>query len=520
MTELTRGGTRKWRNEHRSLSYWMDRTVAIAQIAGPDCVADLQRRRSVLGALIADEVERGNPLAVTGSSWSQSPLIARGATWIGTEDDQAIWELPADAFHGGIENSRRYVLVAGGTKIATLMDWLDPQGLSLRTAGSHKGQSVAGMLATGSHGSMLGRSGFECHVKALLLATGRDEAQWLAAEPVLHDDFVSRFATIADPALFAPALVHLGGMGLVSAVLIKAEDAFTLGRIKRARVLPSVWAQSCAAGDFAAATGEERNPAYYEVTLDPFRGPDHEALETLWYRNDGAPLAPMADPEERHILDIIGENLTKAYAARIAKGPSEGMIDQWLIDVPEMTWEDFKEHETADEPDATYRLSQLVAAWKPHMLYDLLRIDVYNAAFAVPLERLPETLEIAFALGRGDDPKLDHDFVYTVRFAERSPAAMGFLRFERNAVINIDGLTKRFILGSDADDAAQELTRRFEEAGLPFSMHWGKDAPSDAAKVSRDFGSAARAYRDARAALLGDKARLFASPALAAWGLA
>lgn len=524
MTGVTRSGARKWTNEHRSLRHRMDRVVSISQVASADCVADLQERRAVLGALVADEAANGHALAVTGSSWSQSKLIARDATWVDTGDDQAIWELPNAAFREGIDGRHRYVLVAGGTRIDRLMAWLEDEDserrLSLVTAGSHKGQSVAGMLATGSHGSIIGRSGFECHVRAMLVATGRDAAQWLASEPVLRDEFVSQFATIADPALFASALVHLGGMGLVSAVLLEVEDQFHLGRVKRARALPPDWAQFCAAGDFRAATGSARNPAYYEVTLDPFRGPAHEALESIWYRNEGEPLMPVADPHERHLLDVMGDALVESYAQRLGKAANEGMIDQWLVDVPEMTWEEFKAKDVADEPDAHYRLSQLVIDWKPHEIYGL-RIDVYNAAFAVPLDRLPEALEIAFALGQGDDPKLDRDFVYTVRFADRSPAAMGFLRFERNAIINIDGLSKHFAWGwSDSDDAALELAERFEKAGLPFSMHWGKDASSDAAKIAHDFGNAVQAYRTARATLLGENAKYFGSPALTTWGLA
>ena len=112
------------------------------------------------------------------------------------------------------------------------------------------------------------------------------------------------------------------------------------------------------------------------------------------------------------------------------------------------------------------------------------------------------------------------DFVYTVRFAKKSPATMGFLRFDDNAIINIDGLPKNFILGTDAHLAAERLQHLLDKAGIPFAMHWGKDAQMGANAIRRQYGDAAAdAYRATRKALLGEKAEVFVSPALEQWGL-
>lgn len=531
MTQIARGAGRDWVNEHRTHSGRMEQVATLSQSAGEDLAGDLARRREVLGNFIEQERVDGHAVCVTGSSWSQSLLHQTGGTWLDTEGDAAIWNVPDQAFRPGVAGRNRYVMVAGGTKVKDLLSWLDadPRRLSLATAGSHKGQSVAGMLATGSHGSMLDRCGFECHVAGMLISTGKGAAQWLAAEPVLRDDYVTGFAAIGDPAHFPAALVHLGGMGVVSALLLKLEDDFRLGRIKRTRVLPQEWAKQCAAGDFTAAVGAGRDPAFYEVTLDPFRGAGHEVLETIWFRNDSAKLAASAlrapasvlAPDGRHVMDVMSEATDRHMAGQLANpAVAQLLVNQpeaLFIDVPKITWDDFKKSELAHEPDATYRLSQLVGDWKPHQLGGI-RIEVYNAAFAVPLERLPDALAIGFKLG-SEAWRLAHDYVFTVRFARRSNAAMGFLRFENNAIINIDGLAKNFPLGSTSHKAALELARRFETAKLPFAMHWGKDAPSDATKIARDFGTAVAAWQAARADLLGDRAPLFRSPALEHWGL-
>lgn len=521
MTEIVRSAGGAWRNEHRSIFLDMDQTALLRDPGGGDAAQWLASRREVLGSFIGEEMEAGHPLTVTGSGWSQSRLYRGDATLLDTAEDQAIAVLPDNAFRDGVGDRRRYVLVAGGAKLERLMAWLAAQepALSLATAGSHKGQSVAGMLATGSHGSMLDSTGFETHVAGLLFSTGPGEAHWLAREPVLRDEFVAQFAAISDPALFPAALVHLGGMGILSAALLKVEEEFHLGRTRRTRVLPPDWATRCARRDFAGAAGGARTPAFYEVTLDPFRGIAHEALETLWYRNDRQAPSPAPIDGERHVLDLLVDAATREFGVRYESMAPDALGQKSMdlfVDVPKMVWDDFKD-DVVDEPDAGFRLADLVASWEPHTIGPF-RVDVYNAAFAVPLDRLPEALAIGFGMG-AEAWSIQRDYVFTVRFAQASPASMGFLRFGHNAVINIDGLAKGF-LWSTAHDRAVELARRFEAAGLPFSMHWGKDAPSDAAKIARDFPEGGPAYRAARAVLLGERARLFVPPMLEQWGLA
>ena len=100
---------------------------------------------------------------------------------------------------------------------------------------------------------------------------------------------------------------------------------------------------------------------------------------------------------------------------------------------------------------------------------------------------------------------------------------MSFLRFEDTAIINIDGLTRAGIAGwiSHSDEFSRAFTDALEQEGVPFSMHWGKDIPSSAAKIAADFGDAAQRYRAARVALVPEALRdKLCPPQLRDWGLA
>lgn len=527
-----------WRNEHRSLTKFYRGTATVSEEGGADVVEAMRRRRSVIGEFVESEAEKERGLCVTGSGWSQSDLYSNLSTHVNTDRDEGIWELPDEAFQDHVEGRHRFLLVTGGIKIDRLMEYLHTAGrdLSLRTCGSHKGQSIAGLVGTGSHGSTVEETGAETHVRGMIVSVGRDKAVWLPdpKRPVLRDEWVAQFASAGDPGHFAAARVHLGGMGYVSAYLIEVVDEYYCGLVKRTRVLPPDWYDKIEQGDFSAAIGkvaDGRRPHYYEITFDPFGGGTDEVCETIWLD---------IHVQEKPVslgAQIKGDTLD-AIAQEAAKGlvnvpQSELVIDnplpaedfegriRDLIDVPGQVIDDFRENAACDERDTPRTLSQLTAEWHPHVLMGF-RVDVYNAALAVPRERLGEVMRIAQEMACGQDNVrcFSKDFVYTVRFAQKSPASMGFLRFENNAIINIDGLPTNFILGTDAPAAAARLQFLLEKAGIPFSMHWGKDAQLGARAIRAQYGEAAvEKFREARIALLGNKAGIFASPALEQWGL-
>ena len=532
MTRIEREFGGPWMNEHRSVMKFHRRRAEVREDGEGDVCEVLSERHRRLAEFIHHEAGKDRELCVTGSGWSQSDLYHNLSTHVDTDGDEGIWQVPQDAFRENVKHRHRFVIVTGGTKIHRLMEWLGKAGrdLSLRTAGSHKGQSIAGLIATGSHGSTLAETGCESHVRGVLLSPGKDGAIWLADPqmPVLRDEWVAQFAHIGDPAHFAAARVHLGGMGYVSAYLIEAVEEFYCGLVKRARVLPEDWYDLVGQGRFAEAMGsaaQGRRPRYYELTFDPFAGASHEVLETIWF-----------DLETEGKVHDTGANVSRTALEAIGEKAAEGLIEvtrnplaaemiearvRDLIDVPKMIFDDFKQNDACDEADVPRTLAQLTSEWKPHRLMGI-RVDVYNAAFAVPLERLGEVMTIAreMAEGRNNIRQFSKDFVFTVRFAKKSPATMGFLRFENNAIINIDGLPKNFILGTDAHLAAERLQQQLEKAGIPFSMHWGKDAQMGAQAIRRQYGKAAvEAYRATRKAVLGDNTRMFVSPALEQWGL-
>lgn len=532
-----------WLDEHRTCDRRATRVFKVTAPEAGNLAADMAARTMALGALFDDLAAGDEPVAITGSAWSQADLFASPAIRIDTALDKAIWPIPqtalAPSFKGNVDH---FVMASGGTKLEDIMRFLDERGLSFRTAGSHKGQSIAGAIATGTHGSLLGEMGLETHIRGLLFVAGSGAKHWVADPdcPVLSDAFVSGFATPADTALFEDTVIHLGGLGYCAAVLIEAVPRFGLSWKKTLAPLGEDWWDAVAEADYARAAAPvigDKPPAFYELTFDPNKPLTREVMQTIYWREElpndyrTAP-DPKDPPEARDALDLIADGINAFSARMVASRSDKDDEDEdglsnfarrlRLLDIAEMTFEDFRK-EVAKKPASTKPESLLVLTgdWKPREVFGI-RIDTFNAALAVPVGELKRTLEIGHEIAA----KWRKHFVFTARFAVKSRASMSFLRFEDSAIINIDGLTRAGMAGwiSHSDEFARDFTDALEEAGVPFSMHWGKDIPSKASKIAADFGpagfGAATRYKAARAVLVPAPLRdKLCPPQLKEWGL-
>ncbi|MGB3472367.1 MAG: hypothetical protein WBA51_16255 [Erythrobacter sp.] len=556
MTQIVEIDGSDWLDEHRTCDRTALRVIKVKAETTGDLGDDLAERSATIGAMMDDLCQQPEPLAITGSAWSQSDLFASPAIRIDTGLDRAVWEVPPSAFAPGFTGDpARFVFATGGAKLSEIMEFLDQKGLSFRTAGSHKGQSIAGAIATGTHGSLLEETGLERHIRGVLFVNGADNAHWLEDPecPALSPQFVSRFAGATHHDLFKDAVIHLGGMGYCAGVLIEAIPRFGLSWAKQATPLPAGWWDAVQSGDFASAaaglTGG-RAPAFYELTFDPNANLDEDVMQTVYWRDDlpakddptrDSAAAQSEEPEARDTLDILADQLNAFSGAMVSARTSEpedndeqddradplGFLNLGflglggpirLLNIAEMIFDDFRES-VAKQPASTSpkSLLALTSDWKPRSVFGI-RIDTFNAAICVPVSQLRQTLEIGAQIA----PRFRKHFVYTVRFARKSSASMSFLRFETCAIINIDGLTRAGIAGwiSHSDEASRAFTDALEDAGVDFSMHWGKDIPSNRAKIAADFQSAAERWKTARETLVPDSLReRLNSPMLRHWGL-
>ena len=120
------------------------------------------------------------------------------------------------------------VTVRSGTTIRSLNTALDGLGLAMANLGDIDAQTIAGALATGTHGTGASLGG---------LAT-----QAVGFELVLADGSVVSCSASSRPELFAAAQVGLGAVGVVSTVTLQCVPAFSLVADERPMPLADVLA--------------------------------------------------------------------------------------------------------------------------------------------------------------------------------------------------------------------------------------------------------------------------------------
>ncbi|KAJ5578526.1 Sugar 1-4-lactone oxidase [Penicillium hispanicum] len=144
-------------------------------------------------------------LVTVGSGHSPSDLTCTSSWLVNLDDFNRILH---------IDSETRSVTVEAGIRLSQLGTQLEENGLTLPNLGSIDSQSIAGVIATGTHGSSL-RHGLlsEC-IEALSL--------------VLSNGQLVRCSATNNSALFRAALISLGALGIIVEVTFKARAAFNI----------------------------------------------------------------------------------------------------------------------------------------------------------------------------------------------------------------------------------------------------------------------------------------------------
>jgi len=168
------------------------------------------RNEAEISAAVKDAAAAGLQVRALGSGHSFTPAAATG----GLALDLSLWTgiTAADPQTG-------LVTVRSGTTLRALSAVLDQFGLAMANLGDIDAQTIAGALATGTHGTGARLGGLATQVEALDL--------------VLADGSLVTCSASAWPELFAAARVGLGALGVITAVTLRCVPSFTLAADER-----------------------------------------------------------------------------------------------------------------------------------------------------------------------------------------------------------------------------------------------------------------------------------------------
>lgn len=162
-------------------------------------------RRPATVEQVQELVAAGNPVKVLGSGHSFNRMADTAGDLVSLTELPRIVEVAPD---------RRTVRVDGGIRYGELFSRLDAEGLALHNTASLPHISVAGAIATATHGSGGRHANLAAGVCGIELIRGDGELVTLRRD--------------TDGDRFAGAVVHLGALGVITALTLDVEPAYEI----------------------------------------------------------------------------------------------------------------------------------------------------------------------------------------------------------------------------------------------------------------------------------------------------
>ncbi|MEV4701985.1 FAD-binding protein [Actinoplanes sp. NPDC049316] len=235
---------------------------------------------------VQEIVAAGGPVKVLGSGHSFNRMADTGGDLVSLAGLPRVAEISAD---------RTSVRVDGGTRYGDLAGRLQAEGLALHNTASLPHISVAGAIATATHGSGVRNGNLATAVSAIEFVAGDGKLVTLSRD--------------TDGDTFRGAVVHLGALGVLTAITLDVEPAYDIrqyvyDRLPRAAVeahLPAILADGYSVSLFTTWTTPDITMAWLK-RRDPMPPGD-------WYgatRADG-PRHPVPGMPAMNATDQTGE---------------------------------------------------------------------------------------------------------------------------------------------------------------------------------------------------------------------
>ncbi len=498
---------RRWHNFH-----YTQRNVPIAALmelhrSNALTLDEMRACGEAVQQLIGRAITERQRLRAQGAAWAFSAAAAIPGGWpLMTGNANLHFAVPPSHVAPGFQGDRDgLMLCQAGTSVAEINQWLEPQGRSLATTGASNGQTIAGAMSCGTHGSAIDHPGIESQVRAIQLITGPDRNLWIepAGNPVTDGRIAAALGAtlVRDDRLFAAALVAVGALGIIHAVVLESRPRFLMEMHRQRVALTPQLRSALAGGDLvaanlpgaAAAGGAARRPYFLQAVVAEHIDPGHCVITAGYER-------PWQDT---HVLDYSikpkrgpGFNLAVVVANIMAAAPGTISAITKAVLAAELKPIDG---------------SQLTS-WGQTFNFTTPRAGQAGAAIAVPVAQVNAVLAICHAAHAAVGPA---PVAFAVRYAAASPALIGFTRFARTAIIDVDGVdmpATRAVMARVVQDV--------RAAGIDHAEHWGKLNQMTAASLRTAYGPALDEWLAVRAGLLdAGAAHVFGSPWLDALGL-
>jgi FAD-linked oxidoreductase len=186
------------------------------QVAHPQSI-ESPRNVGELAEIVAQASARGQKIKAVGSGHSFTSAAATDGRMLRLENLRGI---------SHVDREKNQVTVGAGTRLSELNNLLNAEGLALANMGDIAYQTVAGAIATSTHGTGKALTGLAGQVVAMTMVNGNGEIVECSATS--HSD------------VFEAGRVSVGALGVVSQYTLQVVPAFRLRALEQPMRLDDV----------------------------------------------------------------------------------------------------------------------------------------------------------------------------------------------------------------------------------------------------------------------------------------
>ncbi|TMU57482.1 FAD-binding protein [Flagellimonas algicola] len=331
---------------------------------------------------------------------------------------------------------------------------------SIKASGASNGQTVAGALSTGTHGAAFTVGAIPDFVVGLHVVTGPNSHVWLerASYPVASQEFVDWLdaTLVRDDELFDAALVSFGSFGFIHGIMIETEPQFLLTEHRVAQVpFDAKLKKAMTQLDFSdlnlVGTGQNGDLYHFEVLFNLHKfeanNPAKGAFLKYMFKKPVVPHPPLL----RDNNFTYGDDLLGLISTVLDRLPGSGLL------IPAMVNAMFGLAFEAKPP--------IQGTVKEIFNYTKFRGKVASAAMGIAIEDSPKAVELIVEVNK----QKPFPGGLSLRYVKGTQATLGFTKFPNTCVLEMDGVD-----GNKARQFYEAVWNKFEQEGLPYTLHWGK----------------------------------------------
>lgn len=464
-------GPRNWRNFHDSFKIPVKQYIDVwngqpSQVS----VEGYNATTKGLQNIIRGALRQNDPVRALGGGWSFSKVAATDGILLNTRPLNYRFKVNADQVHpdynGGADN---LAFVQCGISIAALNRYLMGRNKSIKTSGASNGQTIAGALSTGTHGSAFDVGAIQDYVLGLHLIVSPEKTVWIEREsqPAVSDAYARAFQAdeiIRDDEVFNAAVVSFGSFGIIHGIMLSVEDLFYLQASRQ--LIPAneaLW-QTCSTLDFpgsqlALPRANSHRPFHFQVVIDPFE--TGEAYVTTMYKDSVRALN--CQPASSGSLISQGDTALEVVGAILDFAAD---ITPSVVSILTRTF---------------YSRFENVCGTHSEIFTDTTtRGKAASSAMGIPLGQVRQALNITLDTIKNFPAPV----LVALRYVKASQATLAFTHHEPiTCVMEIDGPKSRRVMA-----VYRRIWRALTAAGIPFTFHWGKINNLDAENVREMYG--------------------------------